>query len=109
MSGGSYNYLYAHVGGLEAQRGDIEEMRDRLEGLARGGAPGAAEAAQRTQAVLDHFDAAEREAQALADVWKEVEWWDSADGDEDDVRESLAAYRDAQQGDHHDLQEPEEG
>lgn len=89
MSGGSYNYLHTHAGGLEAQRGDTEEMRDRLDGLASRGAPGAAEAASRTRAILRHFDHAEALAQELSEVWRAVEWWDSCDGGEDDVREAL--------------------
>jgi hypothetical protein len=90
MSGGSYNYLHTHAGGLEAQRGDIEEMRDRLDGLAHDGVPGAAEAVSQTRAILQHFDQAEELAQRLSEVWRSVEWWDSSDGGEDDVREALA-------------------
>ncbi|MEV4033408.1 hypothetical protein [Streptomyces umbrinus] len=89
MSGGSYNYLHTHAGGLEAQRGEIEEMRDRLDGLASDGLPGAAEAASQTRAILQHFDQAEELAQGLSGVWRAVEWWDSCDGGEDDVREAL--------------------
>lgn len=92
MSGGSYNYLYAHAGGLEAQRGDIEAMRDRLEGLAEQNVPGAAKAARFTRYILCHFRLAEAKASGLADVWKAVEWWDSNDGGGDDVREALAKY-----------------
>lgn len=92
MSGGSYNYLYCHMGGLEAQRGDIEAMRDRLQGLAEQGVPGAAKAVRQTMMILDHFDRAERHAQALTDVWHAVEWWDSSDYGEDQVHEALAEY-----------------
>lgn len=92
MSGGSYNYLYLHTGGLEAQRGDIEDMRDRLQGLAEEGVAGAALAAEQTRAILAHFDLAEEKAQTLSDVWHAVEWRDSCDYGDDQVREALAKY-----------------
>ncbi|WP_405536894.1 hypothetical protein [Streptomyces antimycoticus] len=92
MSGGSYNYLYCHVNGLETQRGDIEAMRDRLEELAREGAPGAHKAARLTRYVLIHLDLAEARAQELADVWHAVEWRDSCDYGDDTMREALAKW-----------------
>lgn len=90
MSGGSYNYLYCHTGGLETQRGDIEAMRDRLASLEADRVPGAARAARLTRYVLIHLDLAEAKAQELADVWHAIEWWDSSDYGEDDVRKALA-------------------
>ncbi|MFJ7998954.1 hypothetical protein ACIQ7D_17660 [Streptomyces sp. NPDC096310] len=49
MSGGSYNYLAEHEpGDLEARRGSIEAMRDRLAGLEADSMPGAARAARLT-------------------------------------------------------------
>lgn len=93
MSGGSYNYLYLHTGGLEAQRGDIEAMRDRLQGLAEQGVPRADLAVEQTRAILAHFDLAEEKARALSDVWHAVEWRDSCDYGDDQVREALAKYR----------------
>ena len=93
MSGGSYNYLYLHITGLEQQRGDIQEMRDRLQGLADRNVPGAAKAAADTQAVLDRLDQAEAQAQALSDVWHAVEWCDSSDWSEDDVHDALAKHQ----------------
>ncbi|MDQ0791979.1 hypothetical protein [Streptomyces sp. B1I3] len=94
MSGGSYNYLYCHVSGLETQRGDIEAMRDRLAGLEADRIPGAARAARLTRYVLIHLDLAEQKAQELTDVWHAIEWWDSNDYGEDDVREALAEWWD---------------
>lgn len=93
MSGGSYNYLYLHTQGLEAQRGDIEAMRDRLQELEAQRVPGAALAARQTRMVLNHLTLAERSAQALSEVWHAVEWWDSADYGEDQVREVLAEFK----------------
>jgi hypothetical protein len=92
VSGGSYNYLYCHVNGLEAQRGDIEAMRDRLEGLAKEGVPGAHKAARLTRYVLIHLDLAEAKAQELADAWHAIEWRDSNDYGDDTMKEALAKW-----------------
>lgn len=86
MSGGSYNYLYSHVRGLEEQREDIERMAARLE---RSGYYGPARA---TRNVLVLLDAAERAAHALADVWQAAEWADSCDWGEDQVREVAGKF-----------------
>ncbi|MEU8829347.1 hypothetical protein [Streptomyces sp900116325] len=95
MSGGSYNYLAEHEpGDLEARRGSIEAMRDRLAGLEVDGIPGAARAARLTRYVLIHLDLAEARAQELADVWHAIEWWDSCDIGEEDVRKALAEWLD---------------
>ncbi|MBD0743589.1 hypothetical protein [Streptomyces sp. CBMA152] len=88
MSGGSYNYLHTHAGGLEDQRGDIEAMAKCLAGL-----PYAERVAEATRRVMALLDEAEAAAQELADVWKAVEWWDSGDWDENDVREVIEEYR----------------
>lgn len=93
MSGGSYNYLYSHVGGLEVQRGDIEAMRDSLHELEKQGVPGAAKAARQTRMILHHFDLAEQKAQALSNVWHAVEWRDSGDSGNDQVIEALREYK----------------
>lgn len=95
MSGGSYNYLAEHEpGDLEARRGSIEAMRDRLAGLEAEHVPGAARAARLTRYVLIHLDLAEKKAQELADVWHAIEWWDSNDYGEDTMRQALAAWQD---------------
>ncbi|MFI2081434.1 hypothetical protein ACH43Y_13940 [Streptomyces rubiginosohelvolus] len=95
MSGGSYNYLAEHQpGDLEARRGHIEAMRDRLAGLEADRVPGAARAARLTRYVLIHLDLAEAKAQELAKVWHAIEWWDSCDYGEDDVRKALADWWD---------------
>ncbi|MFJ4637597.1 hypothetical protein ACIP69_18485 [Streptomyces hygroscopicus] len=93
MSGGSYNYLAEHApGDLEARRGNIEAMRDRLTGLAEQGVPGANKAARLTRYVLIHLDLAEARAQELADAWHAVEWRDSCDWGDDTMREALAEW-----------------
>ena len=88
MSGGSFNYLYSHAGGLEDQRGDIEEMA-RLLVTVEGGE----RAARATRDVLRLLDGAERIAQSLSDVWLAAEWWQSCDYSEDQVREALAGFK----------------
>lgn len=87
MSGGSYNYLFLHSRGLDCQRGDLEEMGKRLAGLDF--AQDAAEATRRVLALLDQAEAA---SQKLAEVWRAVEWWDSGDSGQDQVRESVIEY-----------------
>jgi hypothetical protein len=94
MSGGSYNYLAEHQPGhLEARRGSIEAMRDRLTELEAEGVPGAARAARLTRYVLIHLDLAEQRAQELADVWHAVEWRDSSDWGDDTMRQVLAEWQ----------------
>jgi hypothetical protein len=82
MSGGSYDYLYFHVAELGGRRGDLETMAARLEGL-----PYAVEAAAATRRILEAIS-----DEKLAKVWRAVEWWDSGDYDEDQVREAVAEY-----------------
>lgn len=88
MSGGSYDYLCLRVHALEDQRGMLENMAIRLEGL-----PYAAEAAAQTRRVLKLVDAASVLADSLSDVWRAVEWWDSGDSGEDPVIRECAAYQ----------------
>lgn len=86
MSGGSYNYLYCHVNGLDAQREDIERMERRLQ------SSGYYAAARSTRDVLRMLDAAERIAASLEDVWSAAEWKDSGDSSEERVREAVAKF-----------------
>lgn len=93
MSGGSYGYLYAkEAEALFADTSELESMATRLAGL--GWAADAATDALdlvaiiRTQKV--RVDAAMRR---LSDLFQAVEWWDSNDWSEDQVRAELAAYR----------------
>lgn len=93
MSGGSYNYLAEHPpGDLEARRGTIEAMRDRLTELEAQGTPGAARAARLTRYVLIHLDLAEARAQELADIWHAVEWRDSCDWGDNTMRQAFTEW-----------------
>lgn len=95
MSGGSYDYLYAKpIADLMSYDREVESMVDRLASLGY-----AKDAAQETMAFLLELRRAqirlETMQQRLAPVWKAVEWWDSADTGEDDVKDALVEYRDA--------------
>jgi hypothetical protein len=82
MSGGSYKYLYFQVSELGGNRGELESMAARLDGL-----PYAAQAAAATRRILEAIS-----DEKLAAVWRAVEWWDSGDYGEDQVREAVAEY-----------------
>lgn len=88
MSGGSYDYLcYAiDVGDLAGRRGDMASMAERLE---RSGYFAAARATRNVGLLLD---SAMEAANALTDVWHAVEWADSGDYGEDQVREVIAKF-----------------
>lgn len=95
MSGGSYEYLYMWADDpaeLISRKRHLKAMAERLSGL-----PYARDAAIETERILAMIERLEIQlevrAQALADVWHAVEWWDSCDGGEDDVKEALATYR----------------
>lgn len=87
MSGGSYDYLYFHAPDLGGRRGQLEAMAERLEGL-----PYAAKAAAATRRIL-----ADLGDESLADVWHAVEWWDSADYGEEQVRDAVSKYEASQE------------
>ena len=93
MSGGSFHYLYCHVNGLDAQRADVERMRDRLAELGFGAA------ATDTARVLALLDEAERQAQMLSDVWHAAEWFCSGDYGRDQVDEVVAEYNEKRPAD----------
>ncbi|MGW4728863.1 hypothetical protein ACWEQC_06730 [Streptomyces shenzhenensis] len=94
MSGGSYNWLYdaQDLEELQARQYGLQEMSFRLAGLRY-----AQDAARETEELLVLFRqwqtrAAVRIAR-LSDVWRAVEYWDSADSGEVKVKAALAAYR----------------
>lgn len=94
MSGGSYNYLCwaRDLEDLNGKRDTLREMADRLAGL--GYAQDAAAETEELLVMLQQWEVrATVRAARLAEVWKAVEWWDSCDSGEDDVRGALAAYR----------------
>lgn len=103
MSGGSYNYLYTaqDLEDLRSRRYDLEEMAARLAGLGY-----AQDAARETEELLLLYRQWETRASVrmrrLADVWHAVEWWDSNDSGEGEVRQALANYR----GEHDDAGQP---
>ncbi|GII89643.1 hypothetical protein Ssi03_76330 [Sphaerisporangium siamense] len=96
MSGGSYNYLYQddelHELARYSRMEDLRSMADRLAGLGY-----AADAAAETEELLvilrQSRIRAEVRARRLAAVWKAIEWWDSCDWTEDQVKGALAQFR----------------
>lgn len=83
MSGGSYDYLYFQASELGGHKGQLEAMAERLDGL-----PYAAAAAAATHKLLASLN-----DEALPEVWKAVEWWDSGDYSEDQVRDAAIKYQ----------------
>lgn len=94
MSGGSYNYLcYVHEArDLVDRDGDLDDMSKRLAGL--GYAPDAARETEDLLLLMRQWrNRVEARMDRLREVWKAVEWWDSADWSEDQLREALKTYR----------------
>lgn len=96
MSGGSYNYLgsicYDDLAELLTKESDLRDMADRLAGL--GYAEDAARETEELLVMLRQWKTrAEVRVRRLATVWHAVEWWDSHDWSEDQVRKALATYR----------------
>lgn len=96
MSGGSYDYLCYRdsLRDLAGEVDQLERMRDRLIGLGY-----AEDAAAETEDVLAILRQTEVRvavrAKRLHDVWHAVEWWDSCDYGEDQVKQALEDYRNA--------------
>lgn len=95
MSGGSYDYLCDafDLSDLADKRHQLEAMAERLAGL-----PWARVPAFETRRLLDAIDRLSIRVEAakeLRKVWHAVEWWDSCDWGEDQVREAVRAYEDA--------------
>lgn len=96
MSGGSYGYLasldMSELVERASKDGDIQQMADRLAGLGY-----ASDAARETEELLLTLRQMENRINAmknrLALVWRAVEWWDSCDCSEDDVKAALERYR----------------
>ncbi len=86
MSGGSYDYLFRNLDDLGRRRGDITAMAERLE------KSGYAAPAEATRRVLRALDLARLIAEGLEDVWHAVEWADSGDYVEDQVRDAVERY-----------------
>lgn len=93
MSGGSYGYLYAKdADALFADPSELQEMTDRLAGL-DWAADAAADAADLVAIIRTQKARVDAAMRRLADVFHAVEWWDSNDWGEDQVRAVLAEYR----------------
>jgi hypothetical protein len=94
MSGGSYNYLcdVLDLDRLLRHEHDLQAMAARLAGL--GWAKDAARETEELLVMLRQWQVrADVRVERLREVWKAVEWWDSCDWSEDQVREALAKYR----------------
>lgn len=94
MSGGSYNYLCDvwDLDKLLQQEYSLEKMAARLAGL--GWARDAARETEELLVMLRQWQvSADVRVERLREVWKAVEWWDSCDWSEEQVREALAKYR----------------
>lgn len=92
MSGGSYNYLcYKESYDIHERKEELAQMRDRLIEL------GYTDAAGETESVLLMLRAFEVRLQTriyrLKNVWRAVEWYDSADSGEDYVKDEVQKYR----------------
>lgn len=92
MSGGSYNYLcYKEAYDIHERTEELAQMRDRLIEL------GFTDVAGETESVLLMLKSFEVRLQTridrLKDVWRSVEWYDSADCGLDSVEYSVEEYR----------------
>ena len=92
MSGGSYNYLcYKDSHEIHNNIGDLNDMRDRLIDL------GYLDAAKETESIILMLNAFEVRLQARIDklnkVWQAVEWYDSNDFGEDEIKKEIERYR----------------
>lgn len=92
MSGGSYNYLFTKdPEELVSRRDDLEAMRNRLVEL---GATDVAAAVEEIAATITSYrHEVEWRMAKVADVLQAVEWLDSNDWGEDQMREAIAKYR----------------
>jgi hypothetical protein len=93
MSGGSYNYLHnKELDDLVNISEELERMANRLAGL--GYAEDAASESTELLLIIRQFRVRGRAIlNRLGPVWKAVEWWDSYDWGEEDLKAALAKYR----------------
>lgn len=103
MSGGSYNYVSLKDAADLIENPNLDDtldwMHDRLShlGYADAAAADTLEFRQRLGAVREFIPTLTDnnlipQFYALQKVWRAVEWWDSNDGSEEQVREALANY-----------------
>jgi hypothetical protein len=93
MSGGSYDYLCCkNIGDLLYEEEKIQNMADRLAKLGY-----ASDAVKETLKILLTLRQFKNQIDTMKDrlsvVWKAVEWWDSGDSGEDEVKKALEEYR----------------
>lgn len=93
MSGGSYEYLQSmELDDFIRTEEQLLRMRDRLSGLGY-----AEDAALETERLIQMLRQAKVrlsvKIERLGPVWKAVEWWDSGDSGEDQVKSALKEYR----------------
>jgi hypothetical protein len=95
MSGGSFDYLYCHLNpedlgecllDLRRMEAALEETEDD-EGI-----PAGRHAARAVRDVLRLIRGASDLAMTLENVFHEVEWWKSGDGNKERALEALAAF-----------------
>jgi|SRR5690606_26405658 len=94
MSGGSYNYLYSKSSEDLFEYGTTETldaMATRL--IELGHVDVAKETLQLKQIIIQSKVRAEVISERLSDVWKSVEWYDSADRGIDSVDKAISKYR----------------
>lgn len=93
MSGGSYNYLYCKdPDQIIDEQAELERMSSRLAGL--GYAVDAARETEELILIIRQFkNRVGTRIDRLSPVWKAIEWWDSADWGEEEVKAALAKYR----------------
>jgi hypothetical protein len=98
MSGGSYNYLCGKdQGSIIDYQDELEKMSNRLAGL--GYAVDAAKETEELILIIRQFlNRAGARIDRLSAVWKAVEWWDSCDWGEEELKEALTRYREEKQG-----------
>jgi len=94
VSGGSYDYLCwtDQLNELLAKEHQLEAMADRLAGLGY-----AEDAARETQELLLQLRQwkirAQTKVKHLEQVWQAVEWHDSGDGSDNQIRAAIHEYR----------------
>src|SRR5438128_220991 len=93
MSGGSYNYLHSRDvvdgGVLE----DLRAAHERLTGLGY-----ATDVAANVAGILRAAEDLEHRKEAINEVLRALEWWDSNDYSENQFREALDDFRTQQTG-----------
>ncbi len=91
MSGGNYNYLFINDSSdlLSGQHDtDLQSMADRLAELGYA-SDAAIETQQLLLAIRQSRNRLEASRKRLESLWRAVEWWDSGDSSEEEVKTAL--------------------